>query len=242
MTVRNSNSSDHSLLGVGLYSVPQAAKLVSLRKETAVSPRAINYWLWPYGRPGRSASSGLWEPELPRLHGGKYLSFHDLLEVLVVSYFRHQDFSLQKIRRVISAATRLFEHPYPFSHVRFRAWGASKMVAEVRTDDQEVLAFELESGQLLLDFIREQLTSSLDYSEDELLASRWWPLGRESSVVIDPARRFGQPIIHEAAIPTAALFGAYKAEGSVNSVANWFGVSETGVEDAVAYEELLRAA
>lgn len=231
-----------SLLGVGLYSVPQAAKLVSLRKDTTVSSRAINYWLWPHGKNGLAPANSLWEPKLPQLHGGKFLSFHDLIEVLVVAHFRHHQFSLQKIRRFIAVATQLFEHPYPFSHVRFKSWGIGRMVAEVCTEDQEFFAFELESGQLLLDFIRDQLTSCLDYSADELLASRWWPLGRESAVVIDPARQFGRPIVNDSAIPTAALFAAHQAEKSAETVAHWFGVSEKSVEDAVTYEELLRAA
>lgn len=232
---------EKSLLGVGLYSLPQAAQLVSLGRETATSPQAIDRWLWPKRRTGHSTASALWEPKLPRLHGAKFLSFHDLIEVLVVAYFRHQKFSLQRIRRVIGAATQLFKHPYPFSHVRFKTWENHNLVAEVRTPEWKAFAFDLESGQILLDFIREKLTTCLDYSDEEL-ASRWWPLGRTSSVVIDPARQFGQPIVSEAAVPTAALFGAFRGEGSVHAVAEWFGVSQKSVEDAIEYEEQLRAA
>ncbi len=232
-----------NLLGVGLYSVSQAARLASLSGGVPFSAQVVGRWLW--GGPSQSGGDArrsipLWDPHLPLLNGSRYLSFQDLIEVLFVAAFRRQGISLQSIRRILAQASALAEHPYPLSHVSFKTIGKT-IVAQAIAEDTKELAFELESGQYLLDFMLDKLTSCLDYSEIQT-AARWWPLGKERAVVLDPGRRFGRPIIEEAAVPTAALAGAFRAEGSIKVVAEWYGVSEGSVEDALEYEHRLQAA
>jgi uncharacterized protein (DUF433 family) len=63
----------------------------------------------------------------------------------------------------------------------------------------------------------DKLYDALDYSEyDELL--RWFPLGKNRRVVVDPGRSFGRPISLEG-VPTAVLASALKAEKSAEDVA-----------------------
>ena len=75
----------------------------------------------------------------------------------------------------------------------------------------------------------------LDFNELKEPA-RWWPLGKNRYVVIDPQRSFGAPIVAKAGIPTKILNGAVKAEKSIEFVAKWYGVEVDEVLDAVQFE------
>jgi uncharacterized protein (DUF433 family) len=66
--------------------------------------------------------------------------------------------------------------------------------------------------------------------------ARWWPIGKDRAVVIDPRRSFGAPIVKTAGIPTKILNSAVNAEKSMEFVAKWYGVELNEVKDAVQFE------
>jgi uncharacterized protein (DUF433 family) len=69
---------------------------------------------------------------------------------------------------------------------------------------------------------------------------RWWPMGREQPVIIDPKRNFGQPTLFSEGIPTSVLAKSVKAnEGSVEEVAGWYEISPELVKAAIRYEQSL---
>jgi uncharacterized protein (DUF433 family) len=91
-----------------------------------------------------------------------------------------------------------------------------------------------------LEFVLDYLYDALEYSEfDDLV--RWWPLGKERRVLVDPRRSFGHPIVQEG-VPTAILARSYRAEGSAAAVARWFEVTEESVADALDFERSRAAA
>ncbi len=74
-------------------------------------------------------------------------------------------------------------------------------------------------------------------------AACWWPLGKkDKSVVIDPRRALGRPIITSAGVPTAVWAAAYQAEGQdADVVAHWYDRPKAAVLKAVAFERRLAA-
>jgi uncharacterized protein (DUF433 family) len=227
---------DQSLLGVGIYTVREAALL------TGVSTEAIKRWLWGYRH--KSASGGtkreepLWVPQIPVVDDVRALGFRDLIEIKFVSHFRERGISLQSIRRTIDRATALLEQSYPLSSVRFKSRGGS-IFAEVLEEHERKLVFDLYTGQLLLSFMWDRLYDALEYSLFEELA-RWYPLGKDRRVVVDPKRSFGRPISLEG-VPTAILASALRTEKTVKNVVYWYGVDPASVRDADEYERLLAA-
>jgi uncharacterized protein (DUF433 family) len=181
----------------------------------------------------------LWTPELPALDHARALSFRDLVEVQFVHRFRQEGLSLQSIRKTIGVAARLLQESYPLSSVKFKTDGRT-ILAQVIEPGERGYVFDLATGQYLFEFILDYLYDALEYSEfDDLV--RWWPLGKERRVVIDPRRSFGRPIVEEG-VPTAILAGSFRAEGSVAAVARWFEVPERSVEDALDFERSRTAA
>jgi uncharacterized protein (DUF433 family)/DNA-binding transcriptional MerR regulator len=224
---------ESDLLGVGLYSVHEAARM------TAIPSDSIRRWLWPRTLAGRRQEP-LWRPQLPSIGGVKGLSFRDLIEIQFVDRFRQRGVSLRVIRRTIDLATRLLDESYLLSSVRFKTDGKSILAEVAERSGEGRWVLDLATGQHLLDFVLPRLYDALEYSDlDDLL--RWWPLGKGRRVVVDPRKSFGRPIVTEG-VPTAILAGSHEVEESIPAVARWFEVSEESVRDALEFERSLKAA
>lgn len=232
------NAAPSEFLGVGLYRVPEAGRI------TRVPPASIRRWLWgrPPGAEDRDRGSlPLWRPQVPVIDRSHALGFRDLIEIRFVHAFRQRGVSLQTIRKAIDEATRLLHQDHPFSSLRFKTDGKNILAEVTEGTADKALLFDLLTGQYLLEIVFDRLYDGLEYSGlDEPL--RWWPLGRNRGVVLDPRRSFGQSVVHPAGVPTAVLADAYAAEQSVEAVADWYEVTPDAVHDALDYESALRAA
>ncbi len=226
-----------SLLGIGIYSVPEAARL------TRIPADSIRRWLWGYRSRSKSGATSerrpLWTSQVPTIDDARALGFRDLVEIQFVSHFKERGISLQSIRKTIGRATELVESSYPLSSTKFKTDG-KRILAEILDEHERKLVFDLYSGQYLLQFMHDHLYDALEYSAFEELL-RWWPLGRARRVLVDPHRSFGQPISPEG-VPTSVLAGALRAERSLEDVAYWYKVDPASVRDADDYERALRAA
>jgi uncharacterized protein (DUF433 family) len=81
-----------------------------------------------------------------------------------------------------------------------------------------------------------------DLEFDAAEVARWFPLGKgRTSIVIDPARSFGRPVIRDSGVPTEALFSAVKTEGAIEKVARLYEVPLLAVQDAIEFEQKLAA-
>jgi len=65
-----------------------------------------------------------------------------------------------------------------------------------------------------------------------------WP---KQSIVVDPARSFGRPIVQKVDVPTDVLAKAVRVEESLSLVAKWYDIPIEAVRAAVEFEERLAA-
>jgi DNA-binding transcriptional MerR regulator len=196
------------LIGIGLYTVPEAARL------TGISVPRIRRWLAGY-RHGRGAdthaSAPLWHPEVPKFGSKVELSFRDLMELRFVHLFLEQGLSLQAIRRAIQKAVDVFGIERPLSTQRFRTDGRS-IFLEVAGEIDEPRLFDLKRDQYL--FHRMVAPSFKDIDFEKGIPVRWWPLAGRKAIVLDPKRSFGKPILARSGVPAAALADAYQVRHS----------------------------
>src|SRR5262249_28332752 len=81
-----------------------------------------------------------------------------------------------------------------------------------------------------------------DLEFDADVVARWFPLGiSRKSVVLDPARSFGRPILSGYGVPTEVLADAVEVEESAERVARSYEVPVSAVRDAIAFERQLAA-
>jgi len=225
------------LLGIGLYTIPEAARLVR------VPTQRMRRWITGYHYNSKGVSHHipeLWQSEVGQIDHTFALGFHDLMEARFVDRFVQHGVPLQAIRRALIHAQDLIGKQHPFSTKRFKTDGRT-IFAEIIHDSGEKHLLDLVKSQFAFsNVISPSLYKDLDYSDDDDVL-RWWPMGHKRSVVVDPTQAFGQPTIQENNIPTATLAAAAQAEGSIKAAASWFGISRSAVKDAVEFEEHLAA-
>jgi uncharacterized protein (DUF433 family)/DNA-binding transcriptional MerR regulator len=221
-----------TLLGVGLYSIPQAARLAH------VPVKSVRRWLfgYRYNRGDKSVHRpAIFEAdvvELPDQH--RVVTFRDLIEIQFVHSFRQHGVTWDTIRRAANAARELTRSDHPFASQSFVTDGET-IFAEITLSLRRKELLDLRSNQMAFRrLLLPSLRAKLDVGQSG--AQRWWPLGRDRPVVIDPSRQLGQPISRDEGVPTLVLLEAYRSAGSFRKAAAWYDVSVAAVRAAVGFE------
>jgi uncharacterized protein (DUF433 family) len=208
-------------IGVGLYSIPEAGRLLKTRAQ------CIRRWI----QPDDMLIPRAFDPD------EQTLSFLELIELHFVKMFRDAGVSLQTIRRAASVAAKTFGTPHPFAVHRFDTDGRT-IFATLRSEAKDKSFLEdLEHGQYAFDQILRPFFKKLEYGREDVV--RYWPLDTTGRIVLDPKRRFGKPIDSLTGVPTNALFHVIEAGDSEDAVAAWFNVPIEAVRAAVAFEKSL---
>lgn len=218
--------------GLGAYTLKEAGRLLD------VPPSTLRHWLFGYSydhHGPRTRQAPLWRAQYGIDQDEPLLGFRDLLEARVVRGLRGQGLGMPTIRACLGLAREIVQDDHPFSTRRFRTDG-KRLFVETGAD-----LLDLKLKQHVLKRVIEPTFVDLDFDADA--ASRWW-LNPRRTIVIDPSRSFGQPVVAAAGIPTWRLRQAVEAEGSVDRVARLFELPAATVRDAVGFERQpsLRAA
>jgi hypothetical protein len=227
----NANS---DLVGVGLYTVGEAARLAE------VTPARVRGWVQGYAqglaKPRRSA---VIDRHLPDLEGKIALSFRELIEVRFVRHFLLAGVSWQALRRAAQEARQELLGD-DGARLRFSTDGVTVFVDSLaKGGDRQ--ARDLVANQYVLLFILEQsIRSEFDLDAHNLIRA-WTPRHGTPLVLVNPCRSFGRPIV-EPGVPTATLAAALSAEhGDTARVAAVFDTTEDAVRQAAAFEMTLAA-
>lgn len=223
-----------NLVGIGLYSFPEAAKL------TGIESSRLRRWLHGYsyhpkGEDAKRTATPLWESALFKEELDA-LSFGDLLEVRFVDVFRKHGVSMSTIRVAAQHARELFNTDYPFTNRRFRTDGRAVFAEAIReTGDVEMI--DLGKKQYVFEkVVRPSLYTGIEFGEDEL-AKRWFPVANSRAVVLDPQIAFGKPIVTDVGIRTDVLYESFMVEQDKHTVARIYEVPVSAVEQAVRFEQ-----
>jgi uncharacterized protein (DUF433 family) len=229
-----------NLLGIGLYPLAQAARLVG------VDARNVRRWLrgysWKY-LDGRSSSGPLWSLEYAddeELGAEQVLGFNDLLELRAVAKFIEHGVSLKVLRATIEQATREFGR-YPLHTQHFLTDGRGIFHDAVKRSGDSLLT-DYKSRQVVFDaVVRPSLYAGIEYGSSGT-AARWFPVQRSKVIVLDPRVQFGEPIVASAGIPTDTIADAVNAEGGdYKRVAKLYSLKPSDVQAAVNFERALAA-
>jgi uncharacterized protein (DUF433 family) len=232
-------------LGLGLFPLPEAARLAQLDTRTA------RRWAegYPFTHEGEKRfSRGVMPLALTPSGGQRDLTFAEMLTLRLVKAFKGAGLGVPTIKRVAERAASDFGMDMPFVSKRFRTDGR-KVFVELQTqppanDEPGITRHERELIEVLTgqhqfaDLVEPSLFANVDWQDD--LASRWWPLGKACAVNLDPTIVFGAPHVAGTRVPTRVIAEAVKAEGggktSVEAVAEWYGLRPQQVQDAIRFE------
>jgi uncharacterized protein (DUF433 family) len=236
------------VLGRGVYGASEGLRLINFKRRPDapgrhISRQTISRWLRGYDyKTGEGIvrhSGPLWSPDYVNEDDTIELSFRDLIELRFVKAFRDAGLSLPTIRECFERAVAAVKDPRPFSTQRFRTDGKT-IFLEITHEVHEGELVDLRRRQYAFHRFIEPSLQGLEFDADVL--ARWFPLGSSSkSIVVDPARSFGRPVVDETGVPTEVLSDAVDAEGSVERVAKLYRVSPAAVRDALAFQRQLAA-
>lgn len=239
-------------VGQGFYPLPEAARLAQIDTRTA-RRWSEGYDFKHLGEKRHSA--GVMDLAMSPVSGEIDLTFAEMLTLRLVKGFRGAGLSLRTIKRVAAAAAREYQTSTPFVTKQFRTDGR-KVFVEIghitpANDEPAVPRRERQLIEVLsrqhqfAEIVEPSLYRRVEWEDD--MVARWWPLGRNRSVVLDPRVMFGAPRVAQTRLPTEVLANSVEAEGggeaAIRAVAEWHGISAKQVRDAVDFEtEWLRRA
>lgn len=214
---------DINILGEGIYTPRQAARLVGTTTQQV--------FRWTRGS---GPTEPLWRAHYHGLDDTTEISFADLIEVRVVRAFRRAGISLQAIRFAIEHAKEKFGTDHPLSSMQFQTDGKEILMRALDRDDHHVSLSKKRPGQKVFTEIVKQSLNDLEYDQD--LAVRWRP---RTSVVIDPNRQFGEPILDEFGISTRIISEEFHEFQSLEYLSRVYEISKKAVRQAIDYENFL---
>jgi len=219
--------------GVGAYTPVEAARLLHMQ------PVTLRRWLYgyDYDHEGEArAQPPLWRPQYDVETNGPLLGFRDLVEARIVHALRKSHIGLPTIRLCIDRAREMLGDDHPFSTRAFKSDG-KRIFLEITQGLEEPRLIDLKDRQhVFRDFVLPSL-KGLEFGDERV--ERWWLVPARKTIVADPKRSFGQPIVDKVGILTSRVVQELKAEGSVERVAKLYEVPVSAIRDAIKFERSL---
>jgi len=210
-------------LGKGIYSIPDASAILDMPADK------VRRWIKKY-----------WELEFLQYSDTSYTrgesrdkAFHflTLIEIIAVDSFRQIGVSFPKIKLAHAKLSDLLDTQYPFAH------------AELMTDGKRIFYELLDSSLLEMDE-KQQLSfkklvapycKKIDFQNKTQLAERFWPLGKDHHIVVDPHHSFGQPVIKGTNTTVETIYSMLNAGESPEFVASIYDLNLNAIEDVMSF-------
>lgn len=210
-------------LGYGIYTVTEVAALLRLPAGK------VRYWL-----------NRFWDTQLaPTLNAryswgekqGKAVNFYTLIEFYVFYQLRTHGISPARILTVHQLLAQKFNTPYPFASYKIMTDGKNILFSP----DGESIVNATSDFQYNIKGIIEDFLKKIDFNEEHQLAERFFPAGRDSSIVIDPHHQFGQPVIAGTNILAETLYAMHKGGEKVSTISTLYNLNTNQVKDAIKF-------
>jgi uncharacterized protein (DUF433 family) len=207
-------------LGSGIYSVPDIAFLLRLPKSK------VRRWLSDY-----------WDSQLGQKYQNKYswgsgreraTNFHTLIEFYVFFQLRELGVGPKAIFTAHEQIAKQLHTPFPFASAKLLTDG-KKILYEIR-DGVTINADK--SKQIALAEIIRNFCKKIEFSENQL-AERYFPLGKEKNIVVDPHHQFGQPTIAQTNVLAESINDLHDAGESISFIARLYELPESDIEAAI---------
>ncbi|MGD8777444.1 MAG: DUF433 domain-containing protein [Ignavibacteria bacterium] len=210
-------------LGYGIYTVPDISKLLGINRRK-VSRYISEYWDERLGQKLFN-DTYTWRTE----KSNKAVNFYVLIELF--SFFRLQELGVgtKKILKSREQMSAELNAEYPFA------------TAPVLTDGKKIwYKFKDDiinaDGSSQTNFVNiiESFAQKVDFRSDNL-AERFYPAGKDNSIVVDPHHQFGQPIIKGTNVNTEVIFSMYRSGEPMDAIGILYDLTEKEVNDVINF-------
>ena len=221
------NNNQNSWRTQNMYSFSEVAHLAH------VSASTVRNWLFGY-----TTEKGRVEPLFQNHEEDeKVCSFLELIEVVVAANFRKAEHkSFQTVRHAYDNTRKRFNLDYPFAHKELKAIGGH-IVHIIREPGVSLQAMDQPEQYTLPNLVQQIITEQIEYEYE--LASRWYPVGKNTPIVVDPRISAGVPIIQGRGITVEAIYKRFLADQEIAYIEKDFDLQQGIVEKVIRYREKL---
>ncbi|MBI3979225.1 MAG: DUF433 domain-containing protein [Chloroflexi bacterium] len=160
--------------------------------------------------------------------------------MVVVARFRHGDdgerpVTLERLRRAHEFARSELNVLYPFASLKLKtSLGHVLHEFEVREpgNGEGHLALDMGGQWVLPGFVTDAVN---DFDFADQWASRWFPAGRSTPIVVDPLIAAGRPVIVGTRVPVMVISQRFKAGDSIDFLSEDFEVDRAAIEQALRF-------
>ncbi len=206
--------------GMGIYTISDASEILRIPKAK------IRYWFNRYvggefkklNRDGYFYDSG----------DVLAVNFLTLIETYVFYHLKEKGVPTNKIIEAHQILSNFHQTPYPFALKKFLCSGQD-LLHEI---DGDIISLDNRRQYALADIIL-HFSENIDFSED--FASKYYPRGRDNSVVINPQNQYGSPIIDGTNIKISTIHSLYDGGEDPKFIASLFEIDERKVLDAIDF-------
>jgi uncharacterized protein (DUF433 family) len=211
-----------------MYTFSEAARFAE------VAPVTVRRWTYGYTGP-TGQMRPVFGPQDRAQGQAAAVSFLQLVEIVVVGRFRRRQVTLDRLRRAHQFTRERFALEYPFASLRLKTDGVHVLQEFEGAEPGASLLVLDRAGQLTLPGDVVQVIETFAY-EDEL-ASRWFPLGKNVPIVIDPHYGAGRPTIPQRRLTIETIHKRWLAGQSFQFIAEDFDLEPLRVEEALRFAE-----
>lgn len=211
-------------LGQGIYSIPDTAIILDMPLNK-VRSWVNKYWEMEFVKEVQFNEGYTWGEK-----SEKALHFMTLIEIIAVNSFREIGVSFPKIKLAHDMLANMLDTPYPFAHTELMSDG-KRIFYEVDTALLEMN----KKQQLSFTRLVAPYCKKIDFQDKTKLAERYWPLGKDHNIVVDPHHSFGQPVITGTNTTAEAIMNMLRAGESLELIASVYELNRKDVEDVQAF-------
>ena len=216
------------------YTVSEAAKLAGTTAPT------VRRWFW-----GNEIAPVFGEQSRPA-EQPVAISFLMLAEIVVAVQFRRSNVKLDTIRQAHQFAREHFEVAYPFAFKDFEVLGGHVMhefsLQNGGRRPALYRAIDTAGMQVALPMPVLQRVHQLEFLDEQTYAARWFPLGREIPVVVDPRFAAGRPSVAGRGIRAETILNRFfTGRESISALAEDFELDTSVIELIIQNEKALAA-
>lgn len=211
-------------LGSGIYTPREISRILRL-PDHKVNRWIDLYWDGELGREYERTYS--W-----RTGNSKAVGFHTLIEFYTMMQLSEAGVKPREVIKAHKYLSVTFNTAFPFAQ--------QKLLSSIKSDGKKIY-FKNNGDILTLDGTKqlnlqliEYFFEKLDFDQEQI-ATRFWPLGKEKSIVIDPSRKFGHPVIDKLNIYPETIFNHVNAGDPKKYVAHIYDLTLEQVENALEY-------
>lgn len=221
---------DNLLTGSGIYTLTEAAMYAR------ISPVTLQRWLY-----GNTMGQPVMHPQ-NEVPSEKFVTFVDFVQALAIHDIRAKhNVSLQKIRDAVNKAEEEYSVQYPFARKHTTYLFRGELFIHVEKDDSFVQLSGKHTDQPVMTPIVELFLKDVGFNPTGVAfwyrAFAW----KNLEVLMNPRKRFGEPIVVSCGYPAQVLSDACTAEGSFEAAADAYGVKPDEVEIAYRYFDHIQA-